>query len=136
LVEAAVPHDRRHPLLPGVAEGVRQLAERLRVERAGARPAGVSIRFRVSHPHAGPSEDGLLAMLDYETAALLRLRPRASQAEMIDAARATRLSRSYGAGVELLASECKARSDAVRHTTLCRDALMQAADPPPKRLSK
>ena len=126
-VEAALLHDHGRPLLPAMAEGLRQLRERLRVERAGARPGRISIGFRVSHAHAGAPEDGLVAMLEYDSEALLGLGERASEAEMIGAARAMRLSRSYAAGVELLASECKARSDAVRSTALCRGALMRRA---------
>ncbi len=122
-IRADVEHDAGLAVIPGIAEGVRQVQSTIESQRAGARPSSIRIGFRLIHAHAHGPQPGLLATLDYDTAELIALDPRASEAALLGHARLPRLNRHYGAGMRLLAQECAARGDKIRLTDLCRQAL-------------
>jgi hypothetical protein len=124
-IRADVEHDAGLAVIPALAEGVRQVQSTLDSQRAGARPHSIRIGFRLIHVHDHAPGSGLLATLDYETAALLELDSRASEAQLLGHARTTRLNRAHRDGIELLADECKARRDKARQTALCRQALVR-----------
>lgn len=122
-VRADVVHDAGLKVIPGLAEGVRQVRDRLVTERAGARPRSMRIGFRLTHAHAHGPENGTVATLEYDTSDLLYRGRGVSDAELFALARGTSLNGRYAAGIELLAEECAARTDAMRGTLLCREAL-------------
>ena len=126
-IRADVEHDAGLAVLPGFAEAVRQVQSTLEAQRAGARPRSIRIGFRLIHGHERGPQPGLLATLEYDTAELLALDARASEAALLERARSARLNRGYGTGMKLLAKECEARGDRIRLTDLCREALLDGS---------